>query len=190
VLIIDDVVVHEEVLKSPFVCDLNACKGACCIEGDGGAPLTFEEAALLDEHLEAIAPFMASKGLETARREGTFYVDELDREFATQLVEGRECVFAYYDHTRTLKCAVEDAHTAGAIDFQKPISCHLYPIRIAKRGNFEHLLYHEWEICSPACSLGQKLNVPLFAFLKDALIRKYGPNWYEALEQVATSIES
>jgi len=184
-VVIDDVVVHDEVLKAPFVCNLMACKGACCVEGDGGAPLTMEEAGLLEDHLDEIAPFMAPKGLATAQAEGVYYLDDLDRELATQLVDGRECVFAHYEEGGILKCAVEDAYNAGAISFQKPISCHLYPIRVVQRGAFEHVVYHEWEICAPACANGKSLGVPLYSFLKAPLIRKYGEDWYAGLEYAA-----
>jgi len=187
-LIIDDVLVTDGVLQNFFVCNLEACKGACCVEGDGGAPLTEEEAMQLDDNLEAIAPYMDPIGLEVAREQGAYETDPTN-ELETSLVNGRECVFAYYDEQRVLKCAVETANKAGAIPFMKPLSCHLYPIRVVQNGPFQQLHYHQWGICSPACSFGAKLNVPVYQFLKEPLVRAYGEEWFAALEENAQDAE-
>jgi len=184
VLIIDDVLVTDGVLQNKFVCKLDACKGACCVEGDAGPPITHAEAIALEDHLEAIAPYMDAKGLAVAREEGV-WEEDVEGELTATIVNGRECVFAYYDAEQVLKCAVETAQQAGAIDFEKPLSCHLYPIRVVENGPFKQLHYNEWDICSPACAFGEELGVPVYRFLKAPLIRAFGEEWYEALEKNA-----
>ena len=181
-IIVDDVLVSDDLIEKSFVCDLKKCKGACCEEGDYGAPLDLEEIEFYQNHLEKIKPFMAAAGLEVLERDG-FWEDDLDGEPVTTTVDGRDCVFVKRDEDGTLKCAIENAYHAGALELNKPISCHLYPIRITKTKMGDALNYDRWDICSDACSLGEALKIPVYQFLKEPLIRKYGSDWYEALDQ-------
>lgn len=185
---IDDKVISLEIFSKKFVCDLNACKGACCIEGDSGAPITAEEVSILEEDLEKIKPFMRPEGIAAVEESGVFYMD-WDNEMVTTLVNEKECAFVYFDEKGITKCAIEQAHKARVTDFKKPISCHLYPIRTAKFPEFEALNYNEWSICSPACTLGESLGVKVYQFLKEPLIRAYGEEFYKELEEVDAEIE-
>lgn len=185
---IDDKVISLEIFSKKFVCDLNACKGACCIEGDSGAPITAEEVSILEEDLEKIKPFMRPEGIAAVEETGVFYMD-WDNEMVTTLVNEKECAFVFFDEKGITKCAIEQAHKAGVTDFKKPISCHLYPIRTAKFTEFEALNYNEWSICSPACTLGEALSVKVYQFLKEPLIRAYGEEFYKELEIVDAEIE-
>jgi hypothetical protein len=187
-IIIDDTLVSDEVLEQAFVCDLAACKGACCEEGDLGAPLEQEEIDAIAQNLKAVKQFMSAEGLEILQNEG-FYEMAPDGELVTTTVNQRACVFAVKDDHDTWKCAIELAYQAGKSNFLKPISCHLYPIRIEKLQHYEAVNYHRWDICTPACACGSALQVPVYRFLKTPLIRKYGSDWYEALETVANELK-
>ncbi|HEY4656481.1 MAG TPA: DUF3109 family protein [Cyclobacteriaceae bacterium] len=179
---VGDVLVSDEIRDMEFVCHLEKCKGACCVEGDYGAPLEVEELPVLKKIYPRIKSYLTAKGIETIESEGTHVVDP-EGDYSTPVIKGRECVYSHYDKNGILKCGIEEAHRDGKIAFRKPISCHLYPIRITKKDNFEAVNYHKWSICSAACTLGKRLKVPLYKFLKDPLIRKYGRKWY--LELVA-----
>lgn len=174
--------VSQELLQKRFVCDLVACKGACCVEGDSGAPLENEELSLLEEVYDKVVPFMRKEGIEAVRKHGKFIKDPVDGEMVTPLVKGKECAYVNFDKKGVAKCAMELAYNAGKINFRKPISCHLYPIRVTKYRNFDAVNFHDWEICQPACDCGSALNIKVFRFLKDSLIRKYGNQWYKELE--------
>ena len=187
-IIIDDTLISEELLDKKFVCDLAACKGACCEEGDLGAPLDIEEIDAIEANLKGIRPFMSAAGLKLIDQEG-FYEAAPGEELVTTTIDGKACVFAIQDDTQTWKCAIELAHKAGQSDFLKPISCHLYPIRIEKLKNYEGLNYDQWDICSPACACGDRLEVPVYKFLKGPLVRKYGADWFDALEAVAAELK-
>jgi hypothetical protein len=187
-IIIDDTLISEELLDKKFVCDLAACKGACCEEGDLGAPLDIEEIDAIEANLNGIRPFMSAAGLKLLDQEG-FYEAAPGEELVTTTIDGKACVFAIQDDTQTWKCAIELAHKAGQSDFLKPISCHLYPIRIEKLKNYEGLNYDQWDICSPACACGDRLEVPVYKFLKGPLVRKYGADWFDALEAVAAELK-
>lgn len=179
--------ISEDLFERRFVCDLNACKGACCVEGASGAPLEVEEETLLRELWPKIRPYIPEKGQRAIDEHGVSEVDE-DGDLVTTLVEGRgECAFTVFDERGIALCGVEKAWKDGAIPFRKPISCHLYPIRIAKLKFHDGLNYHRWPICKPACECGAKLDVPVFRFLKDSLTRKYGADWYAELEEVYTA---
>lgn len=178
---IDDYLLSEELFSEHFVCDLGACKGACCVEGDAGAPLEAEEIDKLEEELDEIMPFLTDKGKAVIRQEGVFEVDQ-DGDFVTPLVNHRECAFATFDKKGIAKCGIEEAQRAGKTSFKKPISCHLYPIRVHKGKYHEALNYHRWPICTPACECGSKLKVKVFRFLKDAIIQKYGEKFYGKME--------
>ncbi|MGZ5243953.1 MAG: DUF3109 family protein [Bacteroidia bacterium] len=186
-------IVHENTLLSldlfenEFVCNLSKCKGSCCVEGEYGAPLLEEEIPVIEENLEAIKPFMSPKMRKSVEKNG-FYESDPDGDLVTKCMSGRDCVFAV-NEDGIYKCAMENAFLAGKTNFHKPISCHLYPIRIAQVGEFEALNYSRWDICDDACSLGKQLQVPVFKFLKNPLIRKYGENWYKELEFIATEFK-
>lgn len=186
---IKDKIISTQIFEKQFVCDLNACKGACCIEGDGGAPVTEEEVKIIENYLPEIKPFMRPQGIEAIEKNGIVYLDD-DFEPATTLVNGQECAFVYFDETNTAKCAIEKAQRLGKIDFIKPISCHLYPIRTKQFSEYMALNYEKWEICEPACACGEKLEVPVFKFLKEPLIRAFGSEFFEELEKVAKELEN
>ncbi|HMP99155.1 MAG TPA: DUF3109 family protein [Cyclobacteriaceae bacterium] len=180
---IDNVILSDDIKEQFFVCDLEKCKGACCVEGEWGAPLEADELPILDEILEDVKPYLTKAGLKAIAKHGPYILDG-DNEYSTTTIGGKECAFAYYDDRGILKCGIEKAHQEGKVDFKKPISCHLYPIRITKYDNYDAVNYHRWHICSPACTLGEALKVPLYVFLKDSLIRKYGRTWYNKLVKV------
>ncbi len=179
---VGEVLVSDDVRDKEFVCNLDKCKGACCVEGDFGAPLEENELAILEEIYPHVRPYLSPEGIREIEKQGTHTVDD-EGELCTPVIGGRECVYAIYDKKGVLKCGIEQAYLDGKISWKKPISCHLYPIRITSKKNFEALNYHKWHICSPACALGKELQVPVYKFLKDPLIRKYGEAWYAELEQ-------
>ena len=176
---IEDKIISLDVLKKQFVCDLNACKGACCVEGDSGAPLTKEEEKKLKNIYKKVKPYMTEEGVLEIERSGVAVFDSED-ELTTPLVKNRECAFVFEDKGIS-KCSIEKAYHAGEIDFKKPISCHLFPIRITEYSDFEAINYEEIKICKPACDCGSKLEVPVYSFLKEPLVRKYGESWYKEL---------
>jgi len=182
---VGSVLVHEDVVKKNFVCNLNKCKGACCLEGDSGAPLNTDELDILNNIYPKVKPYMTPKGIKTIEKNGT-YVKDFEGDYTTPCVDvNKECAYVIWEGGIT-KCAIEKAYDEGAINWQKPISCHLYPIRITKYPEFDVLNYDRWSICSPACSFGDELKVRVHEFLKAPLIRKYGEEWYNELEdQVA-----
>jgi hypothetical protein len=186
---IDNTLVSDELLEEHFVCDLSRCKGACCVEGDAGAPLEEEETALLEEEYPKIEPFLRPEGKKAIKDQGKSVIDENDGERVTPLVNNAECAYVVFDEAGTSWCGIEKAWRAGATRFRKPVSCHLYPIRIQRYPSFEAINYHRWQICSPACSLGQQLKVPVYRFVAEALIRKYGETWFEKLEQAAKDLK-
>jgi hypothetical protein len=186
---IKDKIVSTQLFERKFVCDLNACKGACCVEGDAGAPLTFEEIDLLEDNLEHILPFMRPEGIAEVEESGVFYMD-VENEPVTTLVNEKECAFVYFDEAGISKCAVETAFNAGKINFQKPLSCHLYPIRIKEVDAVETLTYAIWPICAPACSCGESLDVPVFRFLKAPIIRAFGEDFFEEMAVTADALKN
>ena len=178
---IGETLVSEDLLQRKFVCDLSACKGACCVEGESGAPLELEEIAILEDELEKIKPFLRPEGIKVIDKHGVFTLDA-DGDFVTTLVGGNECAFAVFDESGIAKCGIEQAHNAGEINFKKPVSCHLYPARLTELSDYIGVNYHHWPICAPACECGSKLQVPVFVFLKEALIRRFGSEWYDQLQ--------
>lgn len=184
-IIVGETLVSEEVLDEQFVCDLHACKGACCIEGSSGAPLEQEEIDRLEEVYDDVKPFMRQQGIVAIEEYGLYQVDE-DNELVTTLVEGnKECAFVVFDESGIAKCALEQAYLAGKTQWKKPISCHLYPIRLNRLTAYTAVNYHRWQVCKPACACGNKLKVPVFRFLKEPLIRRFGADWYSDLEEIA-----
>jgi len=180
-------IVSEDILEKEFVCNLHACKGACCIEGEAGAPLTNEETVQLESLYPKVKPFLRKEGINAIESQGTHIISPLG-ELETPLVEGKECAYVTFTDSGIASCGIEDAFNAGAIDFRKPISCHLYPVRVQDYSEFAAVNYHKWPICDDACSLGAELGVPVYKFVKDALIRKFGKDWYSELEKVAQSM--
>ena len=181
-IVVENTILSDDVASQKFVCDLEKCKGACCVEGDMGAPLDKDELDIMEEILPEVLPYLSEEGKAEIEKQGPFILDE-EGDFSTPTINGRECAYAIYDNKGILKCGIEQAHIDGKIDYKKPISCHLYPIRIAKYDHYDAINYNEWSICSPACSLGEELKVPVYKFLKDPLIRKYGESWYTQLEE-------
>ncbi len=179
-LVIDNIIVTEPVLQRQFVCNLSACKGACCVAGDQGAPLEQAELAVLDGLQEAVAPFLTQEGREALQQQGP-WVEESGKQYTTLRADGG-CAYVTFDEKGIAGCGIEKAWTAGKVDFRKPISCHLYPIRVQQLHEGEALNYNEWDICDPACQLGESLQVPVYQFLKEALTRKYGAEFYAILE--------
>ena len=179
-ILIDQTLISDEVLSEQFVCNLSSCKGICCVEGYYGAPLDEEELESIEKNMTGIRPFMTQAGLDEVDKNGIFELDD-NNDYVTATLDHAECVFAVQKDD-TWMCAIEMAHKAGKSDFLKPISCHLYPIRITKTKNYDALNYDRWDICSAACTYGKSLNVPVYRFLKDSLTRKYGAEWYEALD--------
>jgi Protein of unknown function (DUF3109) len=183
-IIIGDTLVSEEILEEKFVCDLNACKGACCIEGSSGAPLNADELQELEDVYEDVKPYMRAEGIRAIEELGLYQVDE-DNDLVTTLVEGnKECAFVIFDDSGIAKCALEKAYNEGKTQWKKPISCHLYPIRLQKLTAYTGVNYHRWQVCKPACECGSKLNVPVYRFLKEPLVRKFGIEWYGLLEEI------
>ena len=171
---IEKTLISEDLLDKKFVCDLNACKGACCVAGDSGAPLDKDELPILDAIVDKIKPYMVKKGINAIEKYGAYVIDG-DGDYTTTLVSaGAECAFVFFDDNNIAKCAIEQAYYDGKIDWKKPISCHLYPIRITKHKAYDAVNYDKWSICKPACDCGAKLDVPVYKFLKEPLIRKYG----------------
>ncbi|MEI6454997.1 MAG: DUF3109 family protein [bacterium] len=176
---LENTLISDDLKEVFFCCDLSKCKGACCIEGDAGAPLEEDEISLLEDYKGEIIPFMRSEGVKEIEENGVFDYDAAAR-YVTPLVKGRECVYVIFEDG-IARCAIERAFTEKAIPFPKPISCHLYPVRIRELVSGEGVNYHKWHICSKALENGKKLNLPLFCFLKEALIRKFGKTWYDNL---------
>jgi len=175
------VLVHEDLIKNEFVCNLTKCKGICCVEGDSGAPLEARETDVLKEIYPKVKPYMTEAGIKAIEEQGTHVVDA-DGDLTTTCVDGnKECAYVTWENGIT-KCAIEKAFEQGVVDWKKPISCHLYPIRTTQYPEFEVLHYDRWHICHDACTFGKELGVPVYKFLKDPLTRKYGEEWYKELE--------
>lgn len=177
---IENTLISENIKEICFSCDLKKCKGACCIEGDAGAPLEEEEISILEDEIDKIIPYMRPEGIERINEIGVFDYDEFGN-YVTPLINDRECAFVIFENDIAF-CAIEKACNLKKINFRKPVSCHLYPVRITKYNDFEAINYHEWHICQKALIKGKREKIPLYKFLKDAFIRKYGNKWYKELE--------
>lgn len=188
-IVIDKTVVSDDIADNYFMCDLEKCKGGCCVEGDLGAPLEKEELLKLDRIYSKVEPYLTEQGKKAIADQGKYIYDE-DKEFSTPTINGKECAYAIYDDRGILKCGIEKAWEEKKIRFRKPISCHLYPIRITEYDSYDALNYDRWEICLPACGLGKRHRMPLYKFAKDALIRKYGKKWYDKLCQMVKNQEA
>jgi hypothetical protein len=179
-ILIENTCISDDVADQFFVCNLEKCKGACCVEGDSGAPLEDNELKILEDIYTQIEPYLSEEGKAVIRKEG-LYTKDFEGDYVTPIIEGRECVYAIYDDKGMLKCGIEAAYLDGKTNFKKPISCHLYPIRITKYDQYHALNYDRWSICKDACTLGSELGVPVYKFLKEPLIRAYGEDWYRQL---------
>ena len=185
---IDDKLISEDLFSEEFVCNLAKCKGICCVDGDAGAPLDEDETKILDEIYPKIKSYLRPEGIQAIEEQGTYTLD-FEGDLVTPLVNNAECAYVIFDEKGYTKCAIEKAYEDGVIDWQKPISCHLYPIRITEYSNFSAINYHEWDICSDACTLGKELGVKVYQFLKKPLIRKYGEDFYQTLSEAAEEWE-
>ena len=188
---IDNILVSDQVVEEQFVCDLTKCKGGCCEDGDAGAPLEIDELDELIDNYEAFEAYMTPEGRREIKRQGKYVYD---REFGwvTPTIHGQMCAYGYRDEKGIVKCAIEQAYNDGRIGWKKPISCHLFPIRLNKSndGKTEYVNYEPREdLCAAACKLGKKLKVPTYIFLKEAIIRKYGEEFYDTLEATAKHME-
>jgi hypothetical protein len=184
---IDNILISDDVVEAQFVCDLNKCKGGCCEDGDAGAPLTDEELDHVKESFEFVFPYLTASGKAEIEKQGLFRYDA-DFGWVTPTVDGGICAYGYKDKQGIIKCSFEQAYNYGLIGWKKPISCHLYPIKIKKstRSDFEMVNYEPREtLCSPGCALGEKLKLPVYVFLKESIIRKYGEEFYEVLDKIA-----
>ena len=184
---IGDTIVSLDVIKKEFCCDLSVCKGICCVEGDAGAPLEEEEEKYIRENYENIKLYMKPEGIQAVEEQGWAVID-VEGDLGTPLIHGGECAYAI-EENGSCWCAIEKAWTEGKSTFRKPISCHLYPIRITRYPSYQAVNYDEWKICAGAKIKGEKKGIPLYIFLKDALIEKYGTEWYEQLCYVANEIK-
>lgn len=185
---IGNTIVSFEVLEQCFCCDLKTCHGDCCIEGDSGAPLEEEELDELKKIVPVIWDDISDECRKVIESQGVAYRDD-DGDLVTSIVNNRECVFSYTDKDGTRKCAIEKAYREKKISFYKPISCHLYPIRLTEYKDFTAVNYHKWQVCHCAEVLGNKLKLPVYKFLKEPLVRKFGVEWYNELEQAAKDFQ-
>ena len=181
-------IVSEDIIEKDFVCNLSACKGACCVDGDAGAPLDKEEVLILEEIYPKVKPFLRKEGIIAIEKQGTSITTE-DGELETPLIDNADCAYVIFDENETALCAIEEAYNQGEVTWKKPVSCHLYPVRVKDYSEFSAVNYHKWYICDDACSLGKELQVPIYKFVKEALIRKFGEDWYIELEKIASSMK-
>ena len=181
---IDDTLISEEIISEEFVCNISKCKGQCCVSGSAGAPLEKEETKILEKLYSKISPFLSKKGRKAIKEQGN-YVRGFDGDLETPLIENKECAYTVFDKSGVAQCGIEKAYNQGAIKWNKPISCHLYPIRVNKYPTFTAVNYHEWSVCDSACSLGAELKVPVYKFVKNALVRKFGKKWFKKLSLFA-----
>ena len=186
-IVIDNVLVSDEVVEEKFVCDLTKCKGGCCEDGDAGAPLEVEELNHLINFVDVVKEYMTAEGIKEIEKSGK-YIYNQEFGWVTPTVNGKICAYGYRDKQGIIKCAIEQAYNAGKIGWKKPISCHLFPIRIkkSKGGQTEYVNYEpRKDLCGAACKLGKKLKVPAHVFLEEAIVRKYGEEFYKTLEATA-----
>lgn len=185
VIAIDNALISEDVVEAQFVCDLHKCKGGCCEDGDAGAPLEKRELKILKEAYEKIKPYLTEEGNAEIKQQGNYVYDD-EFGWVTPTVNGAICAYGFRDARGIIKCGIEAAYNDGLLDWKKPISCHLYPIRVQKTRHYTMVNYEPRDVlCRPGCVLGKKAKVPVYQFLKEALIRKFGAPFYETLHQVA-----
>ena len=188
---IDNVLISDEIVEEQFVCDLNKCKGGCCVDGDAGAPLNKDELQKINEVYEAVLPYLPEESKRELVRQGKYVYDK-EFGWVTPTIESKVCVYGIIDKNGIVKCGIEQAYNDGKVQWKKPISCHLYPIRIqqSRDKQTDYVNYEPREdLCGAACTLGKKLKVPVYVFLKDALVRKYGSEFYETLQATASHMD-
>lgn len=183
---IDDKVISLDLIREKFVCDLEKCRGVCCVDGESGAPLDEDEVEILEKDYEKIRSYLREEGRRAIEKQGTWVVDA-DQEMVTPLIDGKECAYAIFEEG-IARCGIEKACEAGATSFQKPISCHIYPIRVKKYKGFTAVNYDRWKICDTARIYGEKKDVPVYRFLREAIERKYGAGFYKKLELVSRTM--
>jgi hypothetical protein len=181
-------ILSRDVFEKHFLCDVMKCKGACCIEGDSGAPLTEEEALIIKKEYPKFEEYLPRKHKREIEKQGHAVIDS-DGDLVTPLVNDRQCVYSFYNENKILKCAIEKAHFEGRFEFRKPISCHLFPIRITEYKKFDAVNYQELDICKSGRTCGASEKLPLYKFLKEPLITKYGADWYKEVEIAAEFLE-
>lgn len=188
---IDNILVSDEVLNEQFVCDLTKCKGACCVDGDAGAPLRKEELDKINEVYDKVEPYLNPESVKELNRQGRYVYDK-EFGWVTPTIESKICVYGIVDEKGIVKCGIEQAYLDGKIKWKKPISCHLFPVIIKESRHTENV-YVNYEPrednCKAACSLGKKLKVPVYVFLKEALVRRFGQSFYSALEATAQHLK-
>jgi hypothetical protein len=184
---IGDKLIASDVFERRFVCDLSACKGACCVVGDAGAPLEMEEVSMLESVYPKVKPYLTPQGVQAIEDSGVFYMDQ-DNDAVTTLMEGDACAFTVFNENGAAMCGIEKAYEEGVVKWKKPISCELFPIRVKKYEKFVALNFDEQKICQPACDCGSKLDVPVYKFLKKAITRAFGDEFYLDLEQAAEAL--
>jgi Protein of unknown function (DUF3109). len=185
---IDDKIIGTAIFEELFICDLHHCLGACCVQGISGAPLELDEALVLEDDLEKILPFLKPEGIKTIREQGVA-VNDFEGELTTPLIEGKECAFCI-EEKGISQCGIERAFDQGKTLLRKPVSCHLYPIRVKTIGEYTALNYDHWDICNFARVLGRKEGVPVYQFLKEPIIRRFGEDFYVQLEEAARLIKA
>ena len=181
---IGDTIISLDIIERYFCCDLARCKGECCIEGEAGAPLEKKEYKLLRKILPVLWNDLSPAAQVVINKQGIGYIDR-ENDIVTSIVNGKDCVFTYYDTDGICKCAIEKAYNEGRTDFMKPVSCHLYPIRVKQYKDYKAVNYHRWKVCRAAEILGEQKKLPLYKFLREPLIRKFGEEWYNALDACA-----
>ncbi|MBQ6205165.1 MAG: DUF3109 family protein [Prevotella sp.] len=199
---VNGVLISSEIITERFCCDLESCKGACCVEGDAGAPVTLDEIGEIENSLDVVWEDMTASAQAVVDRQGVAYTDQ-EGDLVTSIVNGKDCVFTYYDDleisntqhptpiTRCCLCALEKAYREGRSKFCKPISCALYPIREKRfSSGLIGLNYHKWSVCECARKKGRELDLPVYKFLKDPLVRRFGQEWYDELETIAEVLAS
>ena len=188
---IDKVLVSDLIVEEQFVCDLNSCKGGCCEDGEAGAPLQNEEIKIIDKIYETVKPYLTLEGIEEINRQGRYQYNK-EYGWVTPTIEGKMCAYGFRDKKGVIKCGIEQAYNDGKLDWKKPISCHLFPVKTKKSRNSD-ITFVNYEpredLCQAACVLGKKLKIPVYVFLKEALIRKFGEEFYETLEATAKHVE-
>lgn len=175
----------DEVVKAQFVCDLQKCKGGCCEDGDAGAPLEKDELKAVDKYYSVIEPYLTPAGKAEIARKGRYYYDK-EFGWVTPTINGGICAYGFRDEHGIIKCGVEAAYNDGKLPWKKPISCHLYPIKVSETKAYTNVNYEPRDtLCRPGCVLGKKLKMPVYQFLKEAIVRKWGAHFYEALDAIA-----
>jgi hypothetical protein len=185
---LEDKVISLDIIREKFVCDLPKCKGICCVEGESGAPLEDDEVILLEAEYDNIKPYLREEGINAIKQQGTA-VRDADREMVTPLVSGKfECAYALFEN-QIARCGIEKAWEAGATGFRKPVSCHIYPIRVKNYNNLKAVNYDRWKVCDPARLKGERENVPVYCFLKDSIERKFGADFFQKLQIISDGLD-